>query len=107
MHLSNQRHAWPRSDVFIHPLQERAATAAAKDLLGRPKRVSGAAAVQPDHVSRGQAQRRECQGFGRVWQLQQDDASAGDPGQRGPKQPQLDNPGLLQRKRKKNRALIL
>lgn len=66
-HAANQRHTRLRSDDFIHPLQER---------------VSSAAAAQPDHVFRGQAERRQCQGLGRVRRLQQDNAAAGDLGQR-------------------------
>lgn len=60
------------------------------------ERVGSAAAAQPDHVFGGQAERRQCQGLGRMRRLQQDNAPAGDLGQRRAEQPKFADSGLLQ-----------
>lgn len=80
---------------MVGPEQQRAATAAAQHLLGRPQRVGAAARTQPQQARGRQAERGQRQGLGRMGRLQQDDAALGAGLQGRAQQAHLADAGLL------------
>lgn len=80
----------------LQPDEQRAASARAQDLLGRPQRVGRLRRTQPEHAFERHAEIREARRVRQIRRLHERDRPAPERTERRPQQTQFAAPGLAQ-----------